>query len=559
MPYLNKLSFYQDVTVEYSYLEPLTGIKPSQFERVKMDSSARVSSLSNTNTSHHIQQHSQSIPPNEIRPNPNILGGGNSNKSVDISGCVEAYHSSHSPHSPHSPSHYSNGIASPSSSISINNDTYNSLNNSTSASNGSIQFKNYTVRNPPGTQQLAEAIDNDRHKHLDAQSSHHVSVQRNNTHYPTPNNTPIPPNTNTNNNVNYVSQAKNNINSGQGTKPTNTHTNVSTTNDTSNRRRNSTLVGKETKVHIANDKFPANIARDANGYPILSRDFVVRRISEGETGRLKEELKCEACGKGYKHITSLAKHLWEHTAEWQTTKKLLISKHQQAQLLEAASILCSLGEKSLAGSSPSSLSPSNTPTPPNAVTSITSTPEIKYETNTNSTNHNKLYQLNHHNIPMARRKSKSESTKTGKFGGKRRSKSFAMSSTSLPVNMAMSNGNSNGAISNSHKHHQRVLSGADHSVSDLESATAIGPSTTNANNSQIQGLRYGSSMGVLSSVRRDSESAHPPVDLRRPSMHMSPSISISASRRGSLLGSLIKEETNDAENSLVIYDSEDED
>lgn len=83
---------------------------------------------------------------------------------------------------------------------------------------------------------------------------------------------------------------------------------------------------------------------DPNGIPFLSRDFVVRRISEGETGRLKEELKCEACGKGYRHITSLAKHLWEHTPEWQKTKKFSISKHQQVQLLEAASILCGLND-----------------------------------------------------------------------------------------------------------------------------------------------------------------------------------------------------------------------
>ncbi|EER32531.1 predicted protein [Candida tropicalis MYA-3404] len=78
--------------------------------------------------------------------------------------------------------------------------------------------------------------------------------------------------------------------------------------------------------------------------PTLSREFVVRRISEGETGRLKEELRCEACGKGYKHISSLAKHLWEHTPEWNVTKKLLISKHQQVQLLEAASILVGMNE-----------------------------------------------------------------------------------------------------------------------------------------------------------------------------------------------------------------------
>lgn len=83
--------------------------------------------------------------------------------------------------------------------------------------------------------------------------------------------------------------------------------------------------------------------------PTLSREFVVRRISEGETGRLKEELRCEACGKGYKHISSLAKHLWEHTPEWNVTKKLLISKHQQVQLLEAASILVGMNENNTNG------------------------------------------------------------------------------------------------------------------------------------------------------------------------------------------------------------------
>ncbi len=96
-----------------------------------------------------------------------------------------------------------------------------------------------------------------------------------------------------------------------------------------NKIQNQHRTGKQTQKHI----------------PMLSREFVVRRISEGESGRLKEELKCEACGKGYKHITSLAKHLWEHTPEWQKTKNLTTSKHQHVQMLEAASILCSLTEK----------------------------------------------------------------------------------------------------------------------------------------------------------------------------------------------------------------------
>ncbi|KAF3926223.1 hypothetical protein ABW20_dc0100207 [Dactylellina cionopaga] len=57
---------------------------------------------------------------------------------------------------------------------------------------------------------------------------------------------------------------------------------------------------------------------------------------------VKGELKCEHCGKGYKHSSCLTKHLWEHTPEWSYTSKLLISKHQQVQLLEAASILVSM-------------------------------------------------------------------------------------------------------------------------------------------------------------------------------------------------------------------------
>jgi hypothetical protein len=90
---------------------------------------------------------------------------------------------------------------------------------------------------------------------------------------------------------------------------------------------------------------PPPAAFQPGSIPTLSRKFVARRISEGETGRLKEELKCQACGKGYKHVSSLAKHLWEHTPEWNMTSKLLISKHQQVQLLEAASILVSMNEE----------------------------------------------------------------------------------------------------------------------------------------------------------------------------------------------------------------------
>lgn len=37
-------------------------------------------------------------------------------------------------------------------------------------------------------------------------------------------------------------------------------------------------------------------------------------------------------------------HRWEHTPEWSYTSKLLISKHQQVQLLEAASVLVAMNQ-----------------------------------------------------------------------------------------------------------------------------------------------------------------------------------------------------------------------
>ncbi|KAK5125420.1 hypothetical protein LTR85_000529 [Meristemomyces frigidus] len=75
----------------------------------------------------------------------------------------------------------------------------------------------------------------------------------------------------------------------------------------------------------------------------------MRRASDGTHLTKKEkaatgELKCEHCGKGYKHGSCLTKHLWEHTPQWQYTSKLLISKHQQVQLLEAASVLVAMNQ-----------------------------------------------------------------------------------------------------------------------------------------------------------------------------------------------------------------------
>ncbi|KAE8145156.1 hypothetical protein BDV25DRAFT_165266 [Aspergillus avenaceus] len=75
-----------------------------------------------------------------------------------------------------------------------------------------------------------------------------------------------------------------------------------------------------------------------------------RRASEGshlvkgEGKRSMAELRCDRCGKGYKHGSCLSKHMWEHDPAWAITSKLLISKHQQVQLLEAASVLVNMNQ-----------------------------------------------------------------------------------------------------------------------------------------------------------------------------------------------------------------------
>lgn len=106
----------------------------------------------------------------------------------------------------------------------------------------------------------------------------------------------------------------------------------------------------------------------------------VRRASEGV--RLKgpdgkrvsgSELKCEKCGKGYKHSSCLTKHLWEHTPEWQYTSKLLISKHQQVQLLEAASVLVAMNKESEDGGSDRSSPPASGSSDPREEPSSTET------------------------------------------------------------------------------------------------------------------------------------------------------------------------------------------
>ena len=57
------------------------------------------------------------------------------------------------------------------------------------------------------------------------------------------------------------------------------------------------------------------------------------------------DYRCESCAKVYRHPNCLNKHRWEHTRQWREASKFVLSKHQQVQLLEAATILSYMGSK----------------------------------------------------------------------------------------------------------------------------------------------------------------------------------------------------------------------
>ncbi|CAO3606767.1 unnamed protein product [Mucor fragilis] len=62
---------------------------------------------------------------------------------------------------------------------------------------------------------------------------------------------------------------------------------------------------------------------------------------------LSETHRCDECGKLYKHLKSLFKHQWEHSEYWEASSKLSLTKHQQVQMLEAASILTGMKKQTM--------------------------------------------------------------------------------------------------------------------------------------------------------------------------------------------------------------------
>lgn len=88
-----------------------------------------------------------------------------------------------------------------------------------------------------------------------------------------------------------------------------------------------------------NNRRPSDImissSLGANGGGGRRKSSASRGLSESFSG----QYRCTDCGKSYKHPNCLQKHRWEHSEEWELTKKLPLTKHQQVQMLEAAAIL----------------------------------------------------------------------------------------------------------------------------------------------------------------------------------------------------------------------------
>lgn len=68
-----------------------------------------------------------------------------------------------------------------------------------------------------------------------------------------------------------------------------------------------------------------------------------KKVTKGAKVKKRTIFQCESCSKVYRHPSCLVKHRWEHSPHWREASKFLLSKHQQVQLLEAATILSHLG------------------------------------------------------------------------------------------------------------------------------------------------------------------------------------------------------------------------
>ncbi|BGP36547.1 hypothetical protein JCM10449v2_000448 [Rhodotorula kratochvilovae] len=95
------------------------------------------------------------------------------------------------------------------------------------------------------------------------------------------------------------------------------------------RARSASLSQQQQQVHMHDDDLEYGVGAPLD-HPHPPKG---KRKEKGQT------YECEKCSKVYRHSTCLTKHRWEHTEHWKEASKLLLSKHQQVQLLEGAAIL----------------------------------------------------------------------------------------------------------------------------------------------------------------------------------------------------------------------------
>ncbi|KAJ3144365.1 hypothetical protein HDU89_008534 [Geranomyces variabilis] len=88
----------------------------------------------------------------------------------------------------------------------------------------------------------------------------------------------------------------------------------------------------------------SNRSASASNSRKRSTSFSEDNNGTGSTNGGKAVYECPTCHKSYKHANCLHKHKWEHTEYWAFAAQFSMSKHQQVQLLEAASILVTLGQ-----------------------------------------------------------------------------------------------------------------------------------------------------------------------------------------------------------------------
>ncbi|KAA1074142.1 hypothetical protein PGT21_008693 [Puccinia graminis f. sp. tritici] len=94
-------------------------------------------------------------------------------------------------------------------------------------------------------------------------------------------------------------------------------------------------------VALQNNHHPALSATlsNSNHHNLTSSNNSTSNSNRREPAKTNQLFKCEKCLKVYRHPQCLVKHRWEHTEYWADASKLMLSKHQQVQMLEAAAIL----------------------------------------------------------------------------------------------------------------------------------------------------------------------------------------------------------------------------